>query len=597
MELTMATRKEITKAQADRYRDGSRAEKSSILDKLCEVTGYHRDYASRALRAALTPRAPAPRAPRAPKYGPQVVAALRKCWAVLNAPAGKRLAPMLAELVPLLRHHRELEIDDEAAALVIGMSAATIDRRLVAAKSKLLPRGRCHTKPGSMLKSRIQMRTWAEHDEDAPGFVEVDLVGHEGGNPAGRFCFTLTVTDIATGWTDTRTVIGKAQAQVLTALSDVVEHLPFPVKGIDSDNGSEFINEQLFGYCHDKGLRFTRSRSGNSNDGAHVEQKNWTMVRQLVGYLRYDTAAEQTLLNQIWVLQSLLGNHFYPQQKLVGKVRDGAKVTKRYDTAATPYARIGAHEQVDEPVKRSLAVEHASFNPAAVQRQIQDLCAQLLTLATSKSQSPAKPTIAGPAGPAVPTGPAGADRPAPRQQQQPSPKTPPTPNTTTAPVKPPAKPTIAGPAGPAVPTGPAGADRPAPRQRQRPSPKTPPTPNTTTAPVTPPAKSPTPASASGPCPVCATPFAPVRRQRYCSPACRQAAWRARRPAPVPPVVVPSRTPRREITVYQCSECDSRYLGQQWCHDCNRPCVRLDFGGPCPHCDEPVAVTDIIEHCT
>src|SRR5512142_169509 len=441
MELTMAARKEITRALADRYRSGTRAENSSILDKLCEVTGYHRDYARRALRAALTPRLPAPRAPRAPKYGPEVVAALQKCWAVLNAPAGKRLAPMLAELVPLLRHHHELDIDDEVAAALIGMSAATIDRRLVVAKSRLLPRGRSHTKPGSMLKSRIAMRTWAEHDEDVPGFVEVDLVGHEGGNPAGRFCFTLTVTDIATGWTDNRTVIGKAQTQVLAALSDVVEHLPFPVKGIDSDNGSEFINEQLFAYCQDHGLRFTRSRSGHSNDGAHVEQKNWTMVRQLVGYLRYDTAAEQTLLNQIWVLQSLLGNHFYPQQKLIAKVRDGAKVTKRYDTAATPYARISVHERVEATVKRRLVAEHASFNPAAVQRQIQDLCATLLNLASSKGQPTTKPAVSGQcaaqpttgqpatAAPADQAGPA----PAPRQRHRPSPKTSPTPKDTNTP--------------------------------------------------------------------------------------------------------------------------------------------------------------------
>jgi hypothetical protein len=565
MELTMAARKEITKALADRYRDGSRAEKSSILDKLCEVAGYHRDYARRALRAALTPRVPAPRAPRAPKYGPDVVAALQKCWAVLNAPAGKRLAPMLAEVVPLLRHHHELDIDDEVAAALIGMSAATIDRRLVAAKSKLLPRGRCHTKPGSMLKSRIAMRTWAEHDEDIPGFVEVDLVGHEGGNPAGRFCFTLTVTDIATGWTDNRTVIGKTQTQVLAAISDVVEHLPFPVKGIDSDNGSEFINEQLFAYCRDKGLRFTRSRSGHSNDGAHVEQKNWTMVRQLVGYLRYDTAAEQRLLNQIWTLQSLIGNHFYPQQKLVSKVRDGAKVTKRYDTAATPYARLSAHEQVAAPVKQRLAAEHTSFNPAAIQRQIQDLCTQLLTLATSKGQPAAKPAIAEQP---TTTDQAGAGpTPTPRQRQR-------TPQATPQ----------------------AGTGRPAqaPRQRQRPPQA--PVDTTTPAPVQQQPPAPTPAAASTPCPVCATPFTPVRRQRYCSAACRQAAWRARHPAQTtpPPVVVPPRASRRETTVYQCSECDTRYLGEQWCHDCNRPCVRLDFGGSCPHCDEPVAITDITE---
>src|SRR5450755_4291578 len=396
MELSMATRKAITRALAVRYRDGSRTVKSGILDTVCGLTGYHRDYARRALRAALTPRVVKPRAARAPKYDAKVVAPLAKCWAVLNAPAGKRLAPMLAELVPLLRRYGELDLDDATADLLIGMSAATIDRRLVAARSKMLPRGRSHTKPGSMLKARIAMRTWAEHDENTPGFVEVDLVGHEGGNPRGKFCFTLTVTDIATGWTENRTVPDKLQVNVLAALTDVVEHLPFPIKGIDSDNGSEFIDQALLAYCRKRKLKFTRSRSGNKNDGAHVEQKNWTMVRQLVGYLRYDTPGELELLNKIWVLQSRIGNHFYPQQKLISKIRDGAKISKKYDPAQTPHARTSAHPDVKPLPKRRLAAQHASFNPAAVQRQIQALCDQLLTLATAKNHPTAKLRVTSP---------------------------------------------------------------------------------------------------------------------------------------------------------------------------------------------------------
>jgi hypothetical protein len=541
MELTLATRKEITRAQAVKYQAGSRVAKSDILDTLCEMTGFHRDYARRVLRAALVPRVVAARAPRAPKYDANVVAALEKCWAVLNAPTGKRLAPMLPELVVLLRHHQELIIDDTTAALLMGMSPATIDRRLVGAKSKLLPRGRSHTKPGSMLKSRIEMRTWADHDEATPGFVEIDLVAHEGGASSGKFCFTLTVTDIATGWTENRTVIGKAQAGVFAALTNVVEHLPFPVKGIDSDNGSEFINEQLLRYCQTKKLRFTRSRSGNKNDGAHVEQKNWTTVRQLVGYLRYDTEAELLLLNQIWALQSLIGNHFYPQQKLISKVRDGAKVTKKYDPAQTPYARTAAHPDVKAPPKSRLKTQHASFNPAAIQRQIQELCAELLTVATAKGQPPTKPTITNP-----------ADRAAHDTRPTPTPER-------------------------------------APRSSPRPP--------TAGSQPTPP-----PASATGTtmaCPVCASPFAPIRRQRYCTPACRQAAWRARRadPTPHPAALAPPRTHRRDITVYQCPDCDTRYLGQQWCHDCNRPCIRVDLGGLCPECEEPITIQDITDQHT
>ena len=161
------------------------------------------------------------------------------------------------------------------------------------------------------------------------------------------------------------------------------------------DNGSEFINAHLLKYCTDHDLKFTRSRSGNKNDGAHVEQKNWTTVRQLVGYMRYDTTGELLLLNKIWALQSLIGNHFYPQQKLISKVRDGAKITKKYDTATTPYARTMAHPGVRTLPKQRLSKQHDSFNPAAVQRQIQALADELLTLATAKGHPDQKPVVTG----------------------------------------------------------------------------------------------------------------------------------------------------------------------------------------------------------
>ena len=193
----MASRRAITKAQAVRYRSASRAGKSEILNLVCAVTRFNRDYARRALKQALRSRVVKPRTARPPKYDAKVVAALQKCWAVVNAPAGKRLAPILAEVVPLLRGHGELDIDDDTAVLLIAVSAATIDRRLAHAPSTLVLKGRSHTKPGSLLKSRIPMRTWADHDENCPGFVEIDLVGQEGGNSRGEFCFILTVNDIA----------------------------------------------------------------------------------------------------------------------------------------------------------------------------------------------------------------------------------------------------------------------------------------------------------------------------------------------------------------------------------------------------------------
>ena len=393
MGLTMSQRRAVTKTIATRYRRASKAGKGRILDELCATTGWHRNHARKALGLALRPRIVRERRPRPATYGPEVVAALRLCWAVLGAPTGKRLAPVLPDLVPRLRRFGELETSDETAALLVVMSAATIDRRLVADRAAMVLRGRSHTKPGSLLRDAIAIRTWAQWDDAVPGFVEIDLVGHEGGNALGEHAYTLTVTDIATGWTENRSVPNKARKWVIAALAEVALIMPFPILGIDSDNGSEFINHHLLDWCEQRKVTFTRSRPGNSNDGAHVEQKNWAVVRTVVGYHRYDTPAELLLLNKIWVLQSMITNYFLPQQKLVSKVRDGAKITKKYDLPTTPHRRADRHQAVTAEDKTIMDDTLAGLNPAAIQRQIQALTAELLTLTTSRASAAAKPRI------------------------------------------------------------------------------------------------------------------------------------------------------------------------------------------------------------
>ena len=393
MGLTMSQRRAVTKTIATRYKRAGKRGKGTILDELCATTGWHRNHARKALGQALRAKVAGPRAPRAPRYGPEVMVGLRFCWAVLGAPTGKRLAPVLAELVATLRRFGELVLTDETAALLVAMSAATIDRRLAGDRANMVLRGRSHTKPGSLLKDSIPIRTWAQWDDAVPGFVEIDLVGHEGGNALGEHAYTLTVTDIATGWTENRSVRNKARKWVIAALEEIAAIMPFPLLGVDSDNGSEFINHHLLAWCEQRTITFTRSRPGNCNDGAHVEQKNWAVVRTVVGYHRYDTPAELLLLNKIWVLQSKITNYFLPQQKLVSKVRDGAKITKTYDVPTTPHRRAGRHAAVSAEDKAIMADTLTEVNPAAVQRHIQALTAELITLTTSKASAPGRPRL------------------------------------------------------------------------------------------------------------------------------------------------------------------------------------------------------------
>lgn len=393
MEITLAARRQVTATQVAKYAKATRAEKRDILDHLCAVNGWHRDHARKALRVAAAGPRP-PRAPRAPQYtyGPEVVEALQFVWAVQDGPTGKRLAPVMGLLVDSLRRHGELDINDQVAARLVAMSAATIDRRLTPDRAQLVLKGRSLTKPGTLLKSQIPMKTWAEWDDQIPGFVEIDLVGHDGGDNNGVFCWSLTVSDVATGWTEVRTVRSKGERVVADALQQIQLALPFHLAGIHSDNGSEFINHHLLRWCQTRQITFTRGRPNHKNDNAHVEQKNWAFVRRCAGYLRYDTPREQRLLDEMWSLESVLFNLFNAQQKLVSKVRVGAKVTKRYDTARTPADRLMTdHNLVTDHDRAALDTLRHDTNPAALRRRIGDIQSELIYLARRRGQVKPQP--------------------------------------------------------------------------------------------------------------------------------------------------------------------------------------------------------------
>jgi hypothetical protein len=384
----MAERRAVLREFGPRYRKAGKKERGLILDEVVELCGYSRAYAARWLCHGL-PERPA-RRKRKPTYGPETLIPLRKVWAVLSAPCGKRLAPFLPEIVPILEGFGELHLSAEAREKLLSISAATIDRLLAEDRRSYALKGHSHTKPGSLLKSQVAVRTFAEWDEDRPGFMEIDLVSHDGGLPQGDWIQTLDATDVYSGWTETRAVRNKAQVHVFAALVEMRKSLPFALLGLDSDNGSEFINNQLSRYCQHEGLTFTRSRPYHKNDSCFVEQKNWTVVRQTVGYERYDTEEELLLLQEIYAKLRLLSNFFWPQMKLAEKTRVGAKVTKRYDEARTPYRRLMDSGFLCGERAGELSEQYRALNPAALRRELDALLLRLKETTRRKQRLKAK---------------------------------------------------------------------------------------------------------------------------------------------------------------------------------------------------------------
>jgi hypothetical protein len=386
--LTLAERKAVTRKIAARYQKAPKSQKSRMLDELCALCDWNRDHARRALREALEPPKPRRRPVRTPLYGAQVLEALRVIWATLDGPAGKRLAPVIAETLEALERHGEIAVSEEVRDKLIKISPATIDRLLVADRRALRLKGRSRTRPGTLLKHQIPIRTFADWDERTPGFMQADLVAHDGGDPRGQCCQTLTVTDVFTGWTETRALPVKAQRWVVGALEDIEQALPFALSGLDTDNGGEFINHTLAAYCAERAITFTRGRSYRKNDSCFVEQKNDVVVRRVVGYARYDTPEELQVLTQLYEHLRLYVNFFQPQMHLLRKTRVGARVTKRYDRAQTPYRRLLASGALEPEEARLLTKRFEALNPAALKRELAACQERLIQLARCPKAPP-----------------------------------------------------------------------------------------------------------------------------------------------------------------------------------------------------------------
>jgi hypothetical protein len=371
-----------------RYRTASKREKGRVLEELCGVLQCHRKSAIRKLKGAES----AHRRPGRPeRYGPLVIEALAKLWEASDYPCGKRLAPQLPFLLDALERHRELQLSDPVRTELLSLSASTIDRRL-ASRRRQIGRRPYHQSPAhSAIQRQVPIRTFGEWETVTPGQVQADLVTHCGVNPAGSFVVTLTVVDVATSWTVCRAALTKLKTRVAGALHVARTQFPFSLTSVHSDNGGEFLNDAVFAYCQREAIASSRGRTYKKNDQAYVEQKNGAVVRRYVGYHRYQSKDARDRLNELYDLLNLYLNFFQPVRKLIGKERDGAKVRKRYDQAATPYQRVLAAGVLDTPTRAQLERTYQALNPVGLRRAIADAVKAVVQAAEPRWGSEAAP--------------------------------------------------------------------------------------------------------------------------------------------------------------------------------------------------------------
>jgi hypothetical protein len=374
--MSLNSKHELLEVVRPRYLKARKAEKQKILDEFTSATGYHRKHAIRVLKNQVAKSRRRKRIGYPRVYGGEVVQALEQIWETYGHLCSKRLQPFLPEAIHVLECCQEMELSAETKELLLKISSASIDRCLRPIRLQR-PHGLSTTKPGSLLKKLIPVRTFTEWDEERPGFMEIDLVAHCGNTTEGQFLCTLTCTDLCTGWTDVTAILHRSQEAVSEAIQRMRQRLPFPLLGIDSDNGGEFINDLLYRYCLEEKITFTRSRPYQKNDQAHVEQKNWSVVRHTVGYDRWETEQELALLESIYDDLRLYINFFQPSFKLITKERIGNKTIKRYDLAKTPYRRVLERKDISLQAKAQLTHLYLQLNPAELRRRIDQKIAQL----------------------------------------------------------------------------------------------------------------------------------------------------------------------------------------------------------------------------
>jgi len=392
--LSMSTRREITKKFGREYARSSKKAKGRLLDEVMATMGWSRANARRQLRAAAVRKGHASavkRKPRPRTYGYDTLKVLQLIWTLIGEPCGKYLAPIMGDTLATLERFGELEpvagrLNKDVRAQLVAMSPATIDRLLKPAKDARYPAAKSATRAGTMLRSSIAVRQAMDEMEKEPGFFEIDLVAHCGHTLKGEFAWTLTVTDVFTGWTENRAIKNRAHKWVVEAITVIADRLPYPMAGLDCDNGGEFINHALIGWCAERTIFMTRARPHTSNDNAHVEQKNGDIVRKSAFRYRYDTPTELALLNELWGYVNLRKNMFLPTKKANGwRTMKSGRNTRTYDDPQTPYQRVLAAGNLTSEQVTRLAELHVATNPADLTRNIVRLQQALIKSAKAKT--------------------------------------------------------------------------------------------------------------------------------------------------------------------------------------------------------------------
>ncbi len=375
--MSRNARKELLNTLRDKYQSSDWATKNKILDGFVIATNYERKYACRLLNAKQTTVKKTPNKRGKPVYYDAAVKhVLEIAWHASNQICSKRIVPFLPQLIDSLVRHGHLQLTDEVKSKVLSVSPATFDRLLKKERVKIYG-GQSSTQPGSLLKNNIPVRTFTDWDEEQPGFFEMDLVAHCGDAVKGVFLNTLVMTDIVTTWTECIALIRKSADDVILGLETASQLLPFSILGCDVDNGSEFINYDVLEYCKKNEITFTRSRAYKKNDQAHVEEKNGSIVRRLIGYDRYETEAAWEAMCQLYSVLRLYINFYQPTLKLLKKKRVGSRTIKSYEKAKTPYQRVLESNHIAQAIKDQLTNQFLKLDPMILKENIKRLQDQL----------------------------------------------------------------------------------------------------------------------------------------------------------------------------------------------------------------------------